>query len=884
MPKTSCLFESNLTRAGKAVLLLAVLILAGCASRPPLPRDNSPGPTQRRYQPVHPPSFDCMEASSTVQDVVCATDALSQLDSSMTEIYRQKLRSADAFGREPLVASQRKWLLGRVAACRVPQERMTADRAEPALAECLTRSYRDRVVALNAWSYPVRRAGDGSVVHPAAAYIQFTVADAPGAALCGPMAEKFNEAIKRVGDADPSAIPGMVAVAGTHAGRGAGAAQISVELYDPGPYASFALRAAGLTAYGSTVIDRQTLGHWIEEQPNSGGRFGPDSSQTRDYGAIDVFSYAGRQFALVNEAWGFYSPAARGESSYAGLYEIASGQANRQCLFKTYLHPPFRGVFDRLPALNAWRAVLKQIKNRTPLGLDYNELRDDYQLRLEAQWNVLNLPLIALDEAKRNGWSGWLRKRHDLMLGGLFAMSETDQESKDLYRRFFTTLRPVANELVTAFMQTQGLTAVEAKDSANLVIMEMFADAAGDLPGGRAILDEPPARIKSYAPRYPLFPSAGDVERGRKFETAHSAALNGAPTAVVDDLMRYELANGERRLVRAAGGETVLMAAAGSPETVSLLLASGVDPKQTDGRGRTALMAAALTNQVESAKLLIQAGADVNAKTIALPFVLDTEKQVMDNRVGGRTALMVAASHAQPEMAKLLLEHGALLPDYDSSGRDVCKYVDDNPNVSDGERQTMKSLLCGASNGVQQRSAEQPSAQRPPDARVGDRVTYSNGLAGLKCNVWEVTEANREGEVVSKCGGNTLYSTIDNRNLVRVLNDTGETMIETAPFYPALTFPLYVGKKWSGKYEGRQGVTKWFSDVECEAMTYEAVQVAAGKFDAFRVECVDKIKIGERRYISRKGTSWYAPAVGVTVKSVNDDSRLNTELSGVSRR
>ena len=408
--------------------------------------------------------------------------------------------------------------------------------------------------------------------------------------------------------------------------------------------------------------------------------------------------------------------------------------------------------------------------------------------------------------------------------------------------------------------------------------------AAGDLPGGNAILDEPPARIKSYAPRYPLFPSAGDVERGRKFETAHSAALNNAPTAVVDDLRRYELANGEHRLLRGAGGETVLMAAAASPETVSLLLGSGVDAKEIDGRGRTALMAAALTNQVDSAKLLLPAGADVNAKTIALPFVLDTEKQVMENRAGGRTALMFAAAHAQPEMVKLLLEHGALLPDYDSTGRDVCKYVDDNPNITDGERQTMKSLLCGASNGVQQRSAERPSAQRPPDARIGDRVTYSNGLAGLKCNVWEVTEPNREGEVVSKCGGNALYSTIDNRNLVRVVNEKGETIIETAPFYPGLNFPLYVGRKWSGKYVGHQGLSKWASDVECEAIAYESVQVVAGKFDAFHIECVDKIKIGEHRYISRKGTSWYAPAVGVTIKSVNDDSRFDTELAGGSRR
>ena len=71
-----------------------------------------------------------------------------------------------------------------------------------------------------------------------------------------------------------------------------------------------------------------------------------------------------------------------------------------------------------------------------------------------------------------------------------------------------------------------------------------------------------------------------------------------------------------------------------------MLLKAGADPKADEPEGQTALMSVARTGNVEAAKLLLKAGADVNAR----------------EHWGRQTALMWAASQSQPEMMRLLLK------------------------------------------------------------------------------------------------------------------------------------------------------------------------------------------------------------------------------------
>jgi uncharacterized protein len=81
----------------------------------------------------------------------------------------------------------------------------------------------------------------------------------------------------------------------------------------------------------------------------------------------------------------------------------------------------------------------------------------------------------------------------------------------------------------------------------------------------------------------------------------------------------------------------------GNAAMIDALLHAGVSPKSANPGGETALMTVAKTGSVESAKLLLDRGADVNAK----------------ENVRGQTALMWAVLENHPDLVPLLLDKGA---------------------------------------------------------------------------------------------------------------------------------------------------------------------------------------------------------------------------------
>lgn len=175
-----------------------------------------------------------------------------------------------------------------------------------------------------------------------------------------------------------------------------------------------------------------------------------------------------------------------------------------------------------------------------------------------------------------------------------------------------------------------------------------------------------------------------------------------------------------------------------------------------------------------------------------------------------------------------------------------------------------------------------PRVEAPMATKVGGRFSYVDGAFLLKCNRWEVKEvANSAGLTVSKCGENTMYVTADAMNPVKAVNEDGKTVASFTPFYPDLSFPLFVGKKWTGQYKGQKGIQKWTSEVSCESAAFESVSTKAGKVDAFRIECKDNWDAGII-FINgtKQSTRWYAPSVGLIVKSINEDSEWNIEVAG----
>jgi ankyrin repeat protein len=117
------------------------------------------------------------------------------------------------------------------------------------------------------------------------------------------------------------------------------------------------------------------------------------------------------------------------------------------------------------------------------------------------------------------------------------------------------------------------------------------------------------------------------------------------------------------------GGQTALMWAAAnrSPELVRLLVDRGADPRARSTRGFTPLLFAAQQGDVESGRLLLQAGADVN------------EGSGNDRK----TALMVAAASGNREFSVLLLEKGANPDLMDEGGCTALHYAASDGNGAD---------------------------------------------------------------------------------------------------------------------------------------------------------------------------------------------------------
>jgi len=103
------------------------------------------------------------------------------------------------------------------------------------------------------------------------------------------------------------------------------------------------------------------------------------------------------------------------------------------------------------------------------------------------------------------------------------------------------------------------------------------------------------------------------------------------------------------------GTDPLLSVAIEYPDALRLLLQRGVTPDSTNDFGKTPLMYAAQYNQLASARLLLEAGADPNAVTIhpsdTCGYSLGTTNV---------TALDYAARYASAAVIKLLLAHGAV--------------------------------------------------------------------------------------------------------------------------------------------------------------------------------------------------------------------------------
>ncbi len=157
-------------------------------------------------------------------------------------------------------------------------------------------------------------------------------------------------------------------------------------------------------------------------------------------------------------------------------------------------------------------------------------------------------------------------------------------------------------------------------------------------------------------------------------------ALGATPLWIASEnknagIVRSLLAGGANPNASLVSGETVLMMAArsGNSDIVEQLAAKGANLNVRGTRGQTALMWAASQKHPEVTKVLLAHGADVHVRSESWNYVMAVPPHVWRpyNRAiphGSNTALLFAARMGDLESAKMLIAAGANVNDEDAWG------------------------------------------------------------------------------------------------------------------------------------------------------------------------------------------------------------------------
>ena len=161
-----------------------------------------------------------------------------------------------------------------------------------------------------------------------------------------------------------------------------------------------------------------------------------------------------------------------------------------------------------------------------------------------------------------------------------------------------------------------------------------------------------------------------------------------------------------------------------------------------------------------------------------------------------------------------------------------------------------------------------------PTLKVGDRWKYEQNdrrtgvrESGLDQRITSVTASQIEG---IENDGKLLMTT----ELNIVETSTAVVVGESKRF----SFPLEIGKKWDYKYQyvGKSNGNKGRWQLQATVVGYEKIKVAAGEFDAFKIEYVGFWNNdANHRNGNLKITNWFAPATRSLVKTEYDDGYSN---------
>ena len=196
------------------------------------------------------------------------------------------------------------------------------------------------------------------------------------------------------------------------------------------------------------------------------------------------------------------------------------------------------------------------------------------------------------------------------------------------------------------------------------------------------------------------------LEAGAKFNVENRKFMELVPLATTNPpshaVIKLLIAHGMLANMKAYDGTTALMLAALSDdlEVMEALLRTGSDVNDARYDGVTALMCAVKKGSPEKVNMFLKAGADVNASdsngmTALMQAAMNNPNpEVVDllmkagakdvKNKSGKTALMFAAMMNTPEVVNSLIEGGADVNAKDSDGKTAMDYAAENNKLGGG--------------------------------------------------------------------------------------------------------------------------------------------------------------------------------------------------------
>jgi ankyrin repeat protein len=223
------------------------------------------------------------------------------------------------------------------------------------------------------------------------------------------------------------------------------------------------------------------------------------------------------------------------------------------------------------------------------------------------------------------------------------------------------TLLTGAAQAADAVKDTRVVDAVKAGNSSAVVsLLQQKADVNGSEADGTTALHWAVRNDDVTLVDRLIRAGAKANTENRYGVTPISLACENGSAAVVERLLKAGVnANATGRL-----GETALhlCARTGRPEAAKVLLTHGASVDAVESwRGQTPLMWAAADGHADMVKLLVEAGADVHARSAIIQWERQRTEEPRDKWMppGGFTPLLLAAREGRVAAAKALLDAGA---------------------------------------------------------------------------------------------------------------------------------------------------------------------------------------------------------------------------------